>query len=106
MNAGGFMVRVSRGGLHVSAEDYERYFQGISGIILIRRDSDLLILPVRLAQAGGYLLKRKNLAGDRVAHAPDFFRANGVRDDDEQDIEVIWDAVEGGLIGRGALSAY
>lgn len=106
MNADGFMVRVSRGGLHVSAEDYERYFDGISGIVLIRRDSDLLILPVRLAQAGGYILKRKNLAGDRVAHAPDFFRASGIADESDREIEVTWNNTQGGLVGRGAFFAY
>lgn len=106
MTSKGFIVRVSRGALHVCAEDYARYFDGISGIVLLRRDNDLLILPVRLAQAGGYILKRKNLAGDRVAHAPDFFRANGITDENEREIEVFWDPTQGGLVAADALIAY
>ena len=42
---------------------------------------DLLILPVRHAAAGGYLLKLRNGAGDRVVNAPDFFREHGLDDE-------------------------
>ncbi|RWE29557.1 hypothetical protein [Mesorhizobium sp.] len=101
MNDPTLTVRVSRGGLHLSGEGYEQHFSGISGIVLMRREADLLILPVLLAQAGGYLIKRKNLAGDRVAHAPDFFRANGIADDEEPELQVVWDRSEAGFIGQG-----
>ncbi|MDX8449813.1 hypothetical protein [Mesorhizobium captivum] len=104
MNDATLTVRVSRGGLHLSGEAFERHFSGISGIVLMRREADLLILPVLLAQAGGYLLKRKNLAGDRVAHAPDFFRANGIADDEERELQVVWDSSQAGFIGRGAFA--
>ena len=37
-----------------------------------------MILPVRHAAAGGYVLKLRNSAGDRVVHAPDFFREHHI----------------------------
>lgn len=45
MNDPTLTVRVSRGGLHLSGEGYEQHFSGISGIVLMRREADLLILP-------------------------------------------------------------
>ena len=71
-------VSLKRGALYVSCEVYDRYFAGLEAVILLRRDRDLCILPVRHAAAGGYLLKLRNKAGDRVVHAPDFFRECGI----------------------------
>lgn len=105
MSGIGFTVRISRGALHMSGDVYEHHLAGISSIILLRRDRDLLILPVRHVAAGGYLLKLRNSAGDRVAHAPDFFRAQGISDDDVREIRVTWDAQQGGFVGSGAWTA-
>ena len=55
-----------------------RHFAGLEGVILLRRDNDILILPVRNNAAGGYLLKLRNSAGDRVVNAADFFRAQAI----------------------------
>jgi hypothetical protein len=70
-----------RGGrLYLSADACARHFPGSQSVALLRRDGDLLVLPVRQAAAGGYILKQRNGAGDRVVDAPDFFRGEGVAD--------------------------
>lgn len=105
MTGSGIVVRIYGGGLHMPGDVCQSHLAGIAGIVLLRREDDLLILPVRHAAAGGYLLKLRNSAGDRVAHAPDFFRAQGIGDEAERDIVVTWDADQGGFVGRGVLSA-
>ncbi len=40
----------------------------------------MLVLPVRYAASGGYVLKIRNAAGDRVVDAGDFFRDHGLDD--------------------------
>jgi hypothetical protein len=74
-------------------------------VILLRRDDDLLILPVRHAASGGYLLKLRNGAGDRVVSAPDFFREQGIEDDDELELSVAWSAEKAALCSDGAFRA-
>jgi hypothetical protein len=83
-------VTVKRGSLYLAREVYDRYFPGLEAVILLRRDDDLLILPVRHAASGGYLLKLRNGAGDRVVSAPDFFREQGIEDEDELELSVAW----------------
>ena len=96
-------VRVKGGSLYLTREIYDRYFAGLEAVILLRRDADLLILPVRNTAAGGYLLKLRNSAGDRVVHASDFFRAQGIADERELLLEVIWSSERGGLMAASAL---
>ena len=91
-------ITLRQGTLHLSCATYERYFAGLEGVILLRRDRDLCILPVRHAAAGGYLLKVRNKAGDRVVHAPDFFRAQNVDDSIALTLTVSWSAERGALI--------
>ncbi len=67
-------VLLDRGAIHIARPLYERHFAGVEAVALLRRDGDLLILPVRHHAGGGYLLKRKNAAGDRIVIAVDFFR--------------------------------
>ena len=67
-------VLLDRGAIHIARALYERHFAGVEAVALLRCDDDLLILPVRHHAGGGYLLKRKNAAGDRVVIAVDFFR--------------------------------
>jgi hypothetical protein len=71
-------------------------------VILLRRDRDLCILPVRHAAAGGYLLKLRNKAGDRVVHAPDFFREHGIDDNIELELSAVWSRESAALIAAGA----
>jgi hypothetical protein len=90
-------VTVKRGSLYLGREVYNRYFAGLEGVILLRRDNDLLILPVRHAASGGYLLKLRNGAGDRVVSAPDFFREQGIEEGEELNLDVAWSAEESAL---------
>ncbi|ODR98208.1 hypothetical protein AUC69_09860 [Methyloceanibacter superfactus] len=83
-------VSVRRGSLYLAREVYDRYFPGLDAVVLLRREDDLLILPVRHAASGGYLLKLRNGAGDRVVSAPDFFREQGIGEDMELCLPVTW----------------
>lgn len=94
-------VTVKRGSLYLSKEMCDRYFAGLDGVVLQRRDDDLLVLPVRHAAAGGYLLKRRNVAGDRVVSAADFFRGHGIEDDRELHPQTRWDETAAGLYASG-----
>ena len=84
------MLTLRGGSLYLTHEVYDRYFSGLEAIILLRRGDDLVILPVRHAAAGGYVLKRRNSAGDRVVHAPDFFREHGLEDEIQRELAVSW----------------
>jgi hydrogenase maturation protease len=91
-------VLVKRGSLYLAREICERYFGNLETVILLRRDNDLLVMPVRHAAAGGYLLKLRNGAGDRVVNAVDFFRLNGIDDAVELNLLAFWCAERAGLV--------
>lgn len=95
-------IELRRGSLYLERDLYERHFAGLDAVILLRRDEDLLVLPVRHAAAGGYLLKIRNSAGDRVVHAADFFRAHGVGDAAQLSLPVQWDPSSAALIATRA----
>ncbi len=90
-------VAIRRGSLHLSAAVFDRYFAGLAAVVLLRRDDGLLVLPVRFAGGGGYLVKQRNGAGDRVVAAPDFFREQGLAEDGEWDVAAAWDQNDMGL---------
>ena len=92
---------MKRGSVYVAREIYERFFPGLETVILLRRADDLLILPVRSAVAGGFMLKLRNRAGDRVVNAAEFFRDNGIDDDCDLNVDVEWSEAQGGLEGLG-----
>jgi hypothetical protein len=94
-------VTVSRGNIHIPAAVYETYFAGLNAVILLRREADLLILPVRQAAAGGFLLKLRNSAGDRVIPAADFLRDNGIEDSDTCIWTLTWSTEAAGLFAPG-----
>lgn len=96
-------VTVKRGSLYISRALYDRYFAGVEAVILLGRGRDLLILPVRHAAAGGYLLKLRNSAGDRVVQAGDFFQAHGIGDETELILPVVWDREIAGLCAEAGL---
>jgi hypothetical protein len=83
-------LTVRRGVLHFTREAYERCFPTVQAVVLVRDGRDLLVLPVRHAAAGGYLVKLRNAAGDRAVDAADFLRGNGVEDSDERRLEGVW----------------
>jgi hypothetical protein len=95
-------VTVKRGSLYLARDVYDRYFAGLEAVILLRRGDDLLILPVRHAASGGYLLKLRNGAGDRVVSAPDFFREQGLAEDAELRLPVAWSAEKAALCSAKA----
>lgn len=74
------LLTIRRAALFFSAETYERYFAGLTSLIVLRVDADLLVMPVRLGAGGGYVIKQRNGAGDRTVDAADFFRDNGIDD--------------------------
>lgn len=90
-------VIVRRGSLYLPREVYDNYFANLDGVVLQRRGDDLVVLPVQHAASGGYLLKRRNAAGDRVVTAADFFRSQGVDDDAERCAATRWDSAAAGL---------
>jgi hypothetical protein len=95
-------VVVKRGSVYLTRETCERYFAGLQSVILLRRDNDLVIMPVRHAAGGGYILKLRNSAGDRVVNAADFFRQNGIEDAVELQLQAFWCAEHAGLAARQA----
>jgi hypothetical protein len=80
-------IRFSQGRLYLSRQACDRYLPGISTVILLRDGADLLVLPVSNVVSGGYMLKLRNAAGDRVVDGADFFRDNGLSDG------TVWDGV-------------
>lgn len=54
----------AQGYLQLPAELAERHFPG-DGLVALPRPPELWLLPTRGAAAGGLLLKRRNLRGDR-----------------------------------------
>ena len=93
-------VILRRGSLFFSRGDYDRFFPGVDSVVLLRDGSTLLVLPVMQA-AGGYLLKQRNLAGDRVAHAAGFFRENGIPDEVERVSAAEWSVERAALVAGG-----
>jgi hydrogenase maturation protease len=91
-------VVVKRGSVYLTREICERYFGNLETVVLLRRENDLLIMPVRHVAAGGYLLKLRNGAGDRVVNAADFFRLNGLDDAVELHLLAFWCAERAGLV--------
>ena len=85
-------VIIRRGSIYLAAETCARYFYGLESVILQRQEDDLLILPVRHSAAGGYLLKIRNSAGDRVVNAMDFFGFHGLDSEDEISTPSFWNS--------------
>jgi hypothetical protein len=93
-------IVLKRRSIYMTCTVYDVYFPGLQTIVLLRKADDLLLLPVRHAAAGGYLLKRHNAAGDRVVHAPDFFHEHGVGDDVEVNLPVVWRTESACLVAK------
>ncbi|HVY99799.1 MAG TPA: hydrogenase maturation protease [Dongiaceae bacterium] len=81
---------LSRGMLQVRRGVYDRYFPGLSTVVLLRRGFDLLVMPVHHAASGGYMMKIRNAEGDRVIDAADFFRAYGLDGPGERRLTARW----------------
>lgn len=83
--------------LYMARAVYETHFVGGASVILLRQDNDLLVLPVRHAASGGYVLKIRNATGDRVVDSGDFFRDQGLADSAEWEGACSWCERSGGL---------
>jgi hypothetical protein len=95
-------VTVARASVYLSRQICEAHFAGIAAVVPMRREDDLVILPVGHAAAGGCLLKRRNMNGDCVVNVADFLRFHGVDDSAELTLDADWDAFITGLVARGA----
>jgi hypothetical protein len=91
-------VLFRRGSLCLTRDDCERCFSGVEAVVLLRDGQDLLILPVKHAHAGGYLLKQRNLAGDRAAHVAGFLRDNGFDDASEVTRTAVFNEARAALV--------
>jgi hypothetical protein len=80
-NSSPAQIHFSQGRLHIPRDSYDRYLSGAGAVILLRREKDLLVLPVSNIASGGYILKIRNAVGDRVVNGAGFFRDNGLGDD-------------------------
>lgn len=91
-------VDVRAGGVYLPAALAETYFRGIDAVIVLIREGELRILPVRRMESGGCLLKLRNAAGDRVAFAPDVFHDNGLESWTAKGVAARWSSEHGALI--------
>ena len=96
------LITVRRGGLHFSRETYERFFNTLDNVILLRDGCDLLVLPVRHQASGGYVIKLRTGAGDRTVAAADFFRDNGIEDSVEMTLPAAWSDERAALVAANA----
>ncbi|TDP46332.1 hypothetical protein [Zavarzinia compransoris] len=97
-------LTLRRGSLYLPAPVYDRYFAGLSAVVLLRRADGLMVLPVRFSGGGGYLVKQVNGAGDRVVAAGDFFRDQGLDDGTDRSFEAVWDSADMALRIDGAFA--
>ena len=81
------------GNLYLDSQLYETYFSGIDSVVLIKKVSLVLMMPVQQA-GGGLLMKIKNAKGDRIVHALEFFQQHGlvIEMDKEIMLDVKWNA--------------
>lgn len=96
-------ITLKSGRLYFGQAVYDRYFAGLASVILMRREADLLIMPVRHAAAGGYVIKIRNAAGDRLVEAMDFFRGQGLEAHQDGNFPVTWSSEAAALVARNAL---
>ena len=96
------VITVRRGALHFTREIYERFFNKLDNVILLRDGNDLMVLPVRHRASGGYVIKLRTGAGDRTVTAADFFRDNGIEDSIEMTLPATWSDGRAALVVRNA----
>jgi len=90
-----------RGTLMFPSADYENVFGPAGAIVLLRQDTDLLILAVHQAAAGGHLVKLRNAVGDRVVDAPEFFRMQQLDSELPLRVCAYWSPERSALCVRG-----
>ena len=99
-------VTVARGNIYVPLEVCETYFKGIECVALMPHEEGVMMIPLIQQSAGGLLLKIKNLRGDRVVHAQEFWRQHGyVEDFAERTYPVRWSSERAALVVSGICPA-
>ena len=96
------IISIRRGALHFARDVYERYFNGLENVVLLRDGNDLIVLPVRNPSAGGYVIKLRTAGGDRTVQAADFFRDNRIEDQIEMTLPAQWSNDRAALIAVAA----
>ena len=92
-------IAIARGNLYIPYETCEKYLKNIEAIALLPHENGILLIPLILDSAGGLLLKVKNLQGDRIIHAQEFFRNNGYLEEfQEKFYEVEWNSERAALL--------
>lgn len=91
------MISIRAGAIYLPRDVVDTYFQGIDAVIVLLQQGELMIMPVHQATSGGCLLKIKNVAGDRVAHARDVFQDQDMLDFAAEDIAAKWESEKGAL---------
>lgn len=84
-------ITVAKGNIHIPRDTCEAYLKGVEATALLPHDEGILIYPLIPDSAGGLLLKIRNLHGDRVIHAQEFFRNNDyVESSEETHCSIRW----------------
>lgn len=92
-------ISIARGNIYIPAELHEKYLGDAEAVAVIPDDHGILVIPLIQTSAGGMLLKLRNLRGDRVVHAQEFFRTRGyVENATERFFDVRWLAERAGLL--------
>ncbi len=72
-----YQVIIARGNIYIPLATYDAYLKNIEAVALLPHDEGILLFPLIQDSAGGLLLTTRNLNGDRLVHAQEFFRNNG-----------------------------
>ncbi len=96
------VLTIRRGALYFTRDIYERFFNGLDNVVMLRDGNDLIVLPVRHQFAGGYVIKLRTAAGDRTVQAADFFRDHGIEDKIEMTLPANWSEDRAALVVPGA----
>jgi hypothetical protein len=98
-------VTIARGNIYVPREVCETYFKNIECVALMPHEEGVLLIPLIQQSAGGLLLKIKNLRGDRVIHAQEFWRQHNYTEEfAERTYPVCWNRERAALLIVGIYS--
>ncbi len=97
-------VTVVRGNLYIPHQVCSTYLKNIETVALLPHEEGILLIPLIQQSAGGLLFKTRNLQGDRIVHAQEFFRQHGyVEDFQERLYPVRWESQRAALLIFGVL---
>jgi hypothetical protein len=97
-------VTIARGNIYLAREVYDSYFKDVECLALMPDEEGVLLIPLIQQSAGGLLLKVKNLRGDRVVHAQEFWRLHGYAEEfAERAYKVRWKQDRAALLLIGLL---